>query len=43
MAEPEKFRSWTLDEISSLPIDKISETPSFLFLWVGSEHLEDGK
>lgn len=26
-----------------MPVDKISETPSFLFLWVGSEHLEDGR
>lgn len=37
-----KFKQWSLDEISALPIPAIAETPSFLFLWVGSEHLDDG-
>jgi len=27
---------WTLDEIGALLIDELSESPSFVFLWVGS-------
>lgn len=35
--------SWDLNEIATLPIDEISEKPSFLFLWVGSDHLDQGR
>jgi mRNA (2'-O-methyladenosine-N6-)-methyltransferase len=41
--EKEKFNPWTLKEIASLPLDKISSTPTFLFLWCGSDHLLQGR
>lgn len=35
---------WTPDDIAELPIESISESPSFLFLWIGSaEGLEEGR
>lgn len=41
--DDERFEGWSTEDISMLQIDKISKTPSFLFLWVGSEHLDDGR
>jgi mRNA (2'-O-methyladenosine-N6-)-methyltransferase len=32
----EHQQPWTLDEMKQLPIDKMSDTPSFLFMWCGS-------
>ena len=29
--------------MKSIKIDEIADTPSFIFLWVGSEHLDDGR
>lgn len=35
---------WTLEEMMNLKIDQISESPSFLWLWVGSaEGLDQGR
>lgn len=41
--EKEKFKPWTLSEIAALPLKQISETPTFLFLWCGCDHLLDGR
>jgi N6-adenosine-specific RNA methylase IME4 len=41
--EDERLEGWTKEDIATLQIDKVSKTPSFLFLWVGSEHLDDGR
>ena len=32
---PEYYKSMTFNEIAELKIDEISDSPSFLFLWVG--------
>lgn len=32
-----------MQDLAKLPVDKIGENPSFLFLWVGSDHLDDGR
>lgn len=34
---------WTFEQIAELPIDEISDNPSFLFLWVGNEGLDEGR
>ena len=34
---------WTYEEIADLPIDELADTPSFLFIWVGSENLDTGR
>ncbi len=39
----EKLEGWTLQDIYNLKIEKIMANPSFVFLWVGSEHLDDGR
>ena len=39
----EKYDNWDLEEIKALKISQIATVPSFLFLWVGSEHLEHGR
>lgn len=43
LMKPERYKSWTLDELMKLNIEAIADNPSFLFLWVGSEHLDDGR
>jgi len=39
----ENLAPWTYDEIADLKIPEITETQSFIFLWVGETHLEDGR
>lgn len=39
----EKMEGWSLEEIRNLPIDRLANNPSFVFLWVGSEHLDSGR
>eukprot|EP01066_Platyproteum_vivax_P019073 Platyproteum_vivax@DN7623_c1_g1_i3.p1 len=34
---------WTFEEIANLQIHEVAEKPSFIFLWVGETHLEDGR
>jgi N6-adenosine-specific RNA methylase IME4 len=41
--DDERLEGWTKEDICTLPIKQISKTPSFLFLWVGSSHLDDGR
>ena len=41
--DDERYEGWSLEDIGAMQIDKISRTPSFLFLWVGSDHLDDGR
>ncbi|CAD8211045.1 unnamed protein product [Paramecium octaurelia] len=43
MQVKEHQQSWTLEELKQLHIDKIADIPSFIFLWCGSEHLDDGR
>eukprot|EP01105_Mastigella_eilhardi_P006526 TRINITY_DN1806_c0_g1_i1.p1 TRINITY_DN1806_c0_g1~~TRINITY_DN1806_c0_g1_i1.p1 ORF type:complete len:459 (-),score=62.80 TRINITY_DN1806_c0_g1_i1:31-1407(-) len=44
MGNPDKRNFWTFEEIKALEVEKITETPSFLFLWCGScEALEQGR
>jgi len=33
------FYSWTWQEIRDLELERITEPPSFVFLWWGSDHL----
>lgn len=40
---PESFQSWTFEEIAELQINEIGDTPSFLFLWVGTQNLDNGR
>lgn len=42
-SNPDYYRAWTLDEIAALRCDELADTPSFIFLWVGSQHLDDGR
>lgn len=39
----EKFKGWPLEKIKKLKIPEISGNPCFLFLWAGSDHLEDAR
>ena len=43
LQKTERYKSWTLDEMLKLNVENIAENPSFLFLWVGSQHLDDGR
>lgn len=43
LLKPERYKSWSLDELLKLPVEQIADNPSFVFLWVGSEHLDDGR
>jgi len=39
----EKLESWSFEEIMNLKIEHIADSPSFMFLWVGSQNLEAGR
>jgi N6-adenosine-specific RNA methylase IME4 len=39
----EKSEGWTLEEIRDIRLDQIAASPSFIFLWCGSEHLDHGR
>ena len=39
----EDLSSWTFEELAALPIPSIAESPSFCFLWAGTEHLDDAR
>lgn len=39
----EKLGNWNFEQIRDLRVDKLVSSPSFVFLWVGSEHLDDGR
>lgn len=39
----EKLETLGYEEIRSLPIPRLSANPSFVFLWVGTEHLDHGR
>lgn len=41
--QTEKMDTLSYEEIKNLPIDKLAANPSFIFLWVGSEHLDHGR
>ena len=41
--QDEKMEAWSLNQIASIKLNKISGTPSFLFIWAGSEHLDDAR
>jgi mRNA (2'-O-methyladenosine-N6-)-methyltransferase len=34
---------WLYEEIANIPIEDLADTPSFIFLWVGSENLDAGR
>lgn len=36
LLNPDRYKSWTLEELQRLNIDQIADNPSFIFLWVGS-------
>lgn len=42
-SDDERFDGWSKEDIATLQIEKVSKTPSFLFLWVGSTHLDEGR
>lgn len=37
------YQSWTPEELAGLRVEDLADEPSFIFLWVGSEHLENGR
>lgn len=39
----EKLEGWNFEDISNIDIPGLTEIPSFVFLWVGSEHLDEGR
>lgn len=39
----EKMEGWSLNDIANLNLGAIAAETSFLFLWVGEEHLDDGR
>ena len=39
----EKLENWAFEEIRNLGLDKLASSPSFIFIWVGSQHLEHGR
>ena len=41
--QSEKTSAWTLKELVDLRVDKILTPRSFVFLWAGSEHLDDAR
>lgn len=41
--QTEKMETLSYEEIKNIPIDRIAANPSFIFLWVGSEHLDHGR
>lgn len=41
--DPSRYQAWTFEEIASIPIKEMADKPSFLFLWVGSSHLDEGR
>ena len=43
LLKQEKLENWSLEEIRHLKIDQLTASPSFVFLWVGSEHLDQGR
>jgi len=44
MKTDEDLTPWSLNELKELKIDRITDTPSFVFLWCGSgTHLEDAR
>ena len=38
-----QFVPWEIEEIANIPIEKLSSTPTFLFLWCGADHLLDAR
>ena len=40
---PDTYRAWTLQELLALNVENLADSTSFVFLWVGSEHLDDGR
>jgi len=34
---------WSIEDIASLRVDLVSDTPSFCFIWAGEMHLEDAR
>jgi mRNA m6A methyltransferase non-catalytic subunit len=41
--DKDKFKPWALKDIGKLQLNKISSTPTFLFMWCGCDHLLDGR
>jgi len=39
----EKLEGWSFEEIANLKMDVLANPCSFIFLWVGSEHLDHGR
>jgi mRNA (2'-O-methyladenosine-N6-)-methyltransferase len=39
----EKLESWPFEDIMNLKLECLGDSPSFMFLWVGSENLERGR
>lgn len=39
----EKLEGWSFEEIANLKMDLLANPCSFIFLWVGSEHLDYGR
>jgi len=39
----EKMVAWSLQDILNLKLNQLIHEKSFIFLWVGSEHLDDGR
>lgn len=43
LQKPDRYKSWSMDELMKLNVEAIADNPSFMFLWVGSQHLDDGR
>lgn len=39
----EKLDCWSFEEIRNLRLDRITSSPSFIFLWAGSQHLDQAR
>lgn len=39
----EKLESWAFEDILNLKVECLGDSPSFMFLWVGTENLERGR
>ena len=39
----EKLENWSVEDIRDIKVTQLANDPSFIFLWVGSEHLDNGR
>lgn len=41
--QQEKLESWSFESIRNLNINHLAASPSFIFLWTGTQHLDHGR